>query len=97
MWGGGGAAPRILNSAPDGGEWSASIPDRLTAGEEASSMHWTGGWLLPRVGLDAVSKRKISCLCSRRESNPRSSNSCPNHYTGALNKRKRCELLVLRH
>jgi hypothetical protein len=30
--------------------------------------HWTGGWVGPRVRLEAVRKTKISCFC--RESNP---------------------------
>jgi hypothetical protein len=49
MWGKGGIAPpTFLISALDGGEWSASHPDRFTLGE------WIGGWVNPRTGLDAV-------------------------------------------
>jgi hypothetical protein len=38
----------------DGGEWSASCPCCFTP-----STHWIGGWVGPRVSLDAVEKRKI--------------------------------------
>jgi hypothetical protein len=30
--------------------------------------HWIGGWVSPKAGLDAVSKRKIPSIC--RDSNP---------------------------
>jgi hypothetical protein len=58
-----------LTSVLDGGEWSASRPDRFTLREEALSAHWIVGWVGPRSGLDAVTKRKF--LSPRRESNPR--------------------------
>jgi hypothetical protein len=58
-----------LNSALDGGEWSASGPGRFTPRERAPGNHWIGGCVGPRAVLDAVVKRKISI--SRRESNPR--------------------------
>jgi hypothetical protein len=62
-----GIAAPFLTSALDGGEWLASRPGRFTPGERAPNKHWTGGWVGPRVGLDAVEKRKIyHCL----ESNP---------------------------
>jgi hypothetical protein len=51
--GNGGIAPPFLTSALDGCEWSASGP-----GEIAPGTHWIGGWVGPRVGLDAVEKRK---------------------------------------
>jgi hypothetical protein len=59
----------FLTSALDGGEWSDSRPVRFTSRERASGTHWIGGWVDPRVGLDAVVKRKIPS--SHRESNPR--------------------------
>jgi hypothetical protein len=40
----------ILNLALCGGEWP---------GERAPGTHWMGGWVGPRVGLDAAEKRKI--------------------------------------
>jgi hypothetical protein len=59
--GSGGIAPRILNLGTrwSGGEWSASLPDRFTPRERAPGTHWIGGWVGPRVVLDAVVKRKI--------------------------------------
>jgi hypothetical protein len=46
----------FLTSALDGDEWSASRPWRFTLRETALSPHWIGGWVDPRVGLDAVVK-----------------------------------------
>jgi len=57
-----------LNSALDGGEWSASRPGRFAPREKAPGTHWIGGWVGPSVVLDAVVKRKIPR--PRRESNP---------------------------
>jgi hypothetical protein len=67
-WGSGGIAPRILDSALDGGEWSASRPGRFTPMGRAPGTHWIGGWVGPRAGLDAVVKRKIPSPC--QDSNP---------------------------
>jgi hypothetical protein len=44
----------FLTSALDGGKWSASRPGRFTPGTQ-----WIRGWVGPRIGLDAVAKRKI--------------------------------------
>jgi hypothetical protein len=52
-------APPFLTSALDGGEWSASRPDRFTSEERDPGTHWIGGWEGLRAGLDAVKKRKI--------------------------------------
>jgi len=41
------------------GEWSALRPGRFIRGETVPSTHWTGGWLNPRAGLDAVAKGKF--------------------------------------
>jgi hypothetical protein len=57
-----------LNSAIDGGEWSASRPGRFTPRERATDTHFIGGWVGPTTGLDMVWRRKIPSL--RRESNP---------------------------
>jgi hypothetical protein len=49
-----------LSLALDGGEWSASRPDRFTPQRKNPGTHWIGGWVGPRAGLDVVSKRKKS-------------------------------------
>jgi hypothetical protein len=46
-----------LTSALAGGEWSASRPGRYTLG-----IHWIGGWVGSRTGLDAAEKRKFLIL-----------------------------------
>jgi len=46
-------------TALDGGEWSASCPGRFTPRERAPGTHWIGGWVGPRLCLDAVVRRKI--------------------------------------
>jgi hypothetical protein len=46
----------FLTSALDGDEWSASLPGCLIPRERAPSSHWIGGWVFPRVSLDAVAK-----------------------------------------
>jgi hypothetical protein len=66
-WGSGGIAPRILTSALDGVEWSASRPDRFAPRERAHGTYWLGGWMGPGAGLDTVVKRKIPSPC--RDSN----------------------------
>jgi hypothetical protein len=58
----------FLKLALDGGEWSASCPGWFTPMERASSTHWIGGWVGPRVSLDMVVKRKIPSQC--QDSNP---------------------------
>jgi hypothetical protein len=56
-YGGGGTVPPFLTLALVGGEWSASRPGSFTPGT-----HWLGGWVGPRVGLDAVKKKKSLVL-----------------------------------
>jgi hypothetical protein len=46
----------FLSSAPAGGESSDSLPGRFTPGERAPGIHWIGGWVGPRAGLDDVEK-----------------------------------------
>jgi hypothetical protein len=48
-----------LTSALDGGECSASRPGRFTPRESVPITHRIGGWVVPRIVLDAVMKRKI--------------------------------------
>jgi len=50
----------FLTSALDGGECQVSRPGRFTPTERAPGTLWIGGWVGPRVILDAVVKRKIS-------------------------------------
>jgi hypothetical protein len=47
-WGSGGIAPRILNSALDGGGCSASEPGRFTPRESARRVYCIGGWVGPQ-------------------------------------------------
>jgi hypothetical protein len=51
-----GGATSVLN----GVEWSASLPDPLNPREIITATHWVGGWVGPRVDLEAEGKRKIS-------------------------------------
>jgi hypothetical protein len=57
----------FLTLAIDWAEWATLRSDRFISGEEAPGTHWTGGWVGPRVGQDAVAKIQISIPC--RESN----------------------------
>jgi hypothetical protein len=52
----------FLTSALLGDEWSASRPGRFTPEERAPGIHWIGGWVCPRAGLDDVEKRKFLTL-----------------------------------
>jgi hypothetical protein len=54
--------------ALDGDVSSVSRPGLYTTGRRAPVIHCVGGWVGPRADLDAVAKRKISCLL--REFNP---------------------------
>jgi hypothetical protein len=49
----------FLTSAAGGGEWSASFSGRFSPGESAPGIHWIGGSVGPRTGLDDVERRKI--------------------------------------
>jgi hypothetical protein len=42
----------FFTSALVGGEWSASLPDRFTPEVRNLSIHWIGGWMSNRDGLD---------------------------------------------
>jgi hypothetical protein len=52
----------FLTSELVGSEWSASRSGRFTPLEKTLSTHWIGTWVGPRVGLDAVEKRKFLTL-----------------------------------
>jgi hypothetical protein len=60
-----------LTSAPVGGEWSTSRPDRFTTRERAPGTHWIGGWVDLRAGLDEL--EKILDPTGTRTPTPRSS------------------------
>jgi hypothetical protein len=48
----------------DGGEWSASRPDRaLPLGKGPPNTHCTGGWVGPNASLDTEARGETSCLC----------------------------------
>jgi hypothetical protein len=42
----------FLTSTLDEGEWSASRPGRFIPRERVPRIHWIGGWVGPRAGLD---------------------------------------------
>jgi hypothetical protein len=63
----------VLTSALVGGEWSASRPCRFTPRERAPGIHWIGGWVDRRAGLDDVEKRKFLTLPGLELRPPRSS------------------------
>jgi hypothetical protein len=65
----------FLASALDGGEWSASHSGHFTSRERVPGTHRIGVWVSPRVGLEAVVKRKIPSLCW--DSNPQESYKAP--------------------
>jgi hypothetical protein len=44
-WGNGSIAPHILDLSVDGGEWSASCPDRFIPRKRAHDTHWIGDWV----------------------------------------------------
>jgi hypothetical protein len=67
-WGNGGIVPRILDLGTTKSEWSASRAGRFTPRERVPDTRWTGGWVDPRAGLEAVVRTSPS---SRREWNPR--------------------------
>jgi hypothetical protein len=54
-------APRMLNAALKGGEWSISPAGRLVAAKFTSNprSHWIGCWVSPRVYLDCATYNKF--------------------------------------
>jgi len=54
----------FLTPALDEGEWSASLPGQFAPRVRIPGTHRTGGWMGPRVGLDAVARRKKSHHCT---------------------------------
>jgi hypothetical protein len=81
--GSGGIAPLSLTSAPNETAWSATRPCRFVP-----RGHWIGGWVGPRVGLEAVETRELS-YC--RKSNP----GCPARKDGIYDLMPGDKLLIL--
>jgi hypothetical protein len=73
-----GTAPPFLTSALDWRQSSASRLFRFTTEKRAPETHLTRGSVDPRASLDAVRRRKISCIC--QESYPGNSTSSPCLY-----------------
>jgi hypothetical protein len=67
-WGSGGIVPRSLGL---GTRWerSASRPGRFTSRERTPGIHWIGGWVGPRAGLDAGASRKFPAPTGTRTPN----------------------------
>jgi hypothetical protein len=73
-------------SALDGGEWLSSPLSRFTPGERAPDIHWIGGWVCPRAGLEDVEMWKISCPCLvSNPTRPAHSRHCTDWAIPALN------------
>ena len=59
----GGEGELHSTSALDEGEWSAYRLDRLTPRYVNPSIHYLGGWVDPRTGMDNSEMRKIPFTC----------------------------------
>jgi hypothetical protein len=68
-WGSGGIVPHIIDLGTGWSEWLGSRPGRFTPREGAPRTYCIGGCVGPRVGLEAVVRRKIPS--PYRKSNPR--------------------------
>jgi hypothetical protein len=67
IWGSGVRAPSFLTLVLDWSKWLASRPCYFIPKERAPGSHWIGGWVGPRLGLDAAETRtKLHC----QDSNP---------------------------
>jgi hypothetical protein len=55
-------APSFLTLTLDGGGWLVLLP-----GETTPSNLWLGGWVGPRVGLNAMKKRKVLPLLGKEQ------------------------------
>jgi hypothetical protein len=58
----------FLKSALHGDKWSTSCSGGFTPGERVPGTHWIGGWVGPRIGRNAVAKRKNPFTVYCRES-----------------------------
>jgi len=68
-WGSGGAVHAFLTWTLDRGKWSASHSGCFITRVRIRGIYWTGVWVCPKVGLDAVEKRKNLIIAPRRELN----------------------------
>jgi hypothetical protein len=74
----GGIAPTFLTLTLDGGDRSASRPDRLIPGEIFPGTLCIGGWVEPRTSLDAVEKK---IFLAPTENRPLAVQPVGRHYT----------------
>jgi hypothetical protein len=65
-WESGGIAPSFLISALDGREWLVSRPCLFNSEEGAPGIHWIGGCMGPRDGLDTWKGQKSLSLAGNR-------------------------------
>jgi hypothetical protein len=52
--GSGDIAQAFSTAVLEGDEWSVSYRDSFNRRERTPGIHWIGGWMSPRAGLDAV-------------------------------------------
>jgi hypothetical protein len=71
----------FTTSALDGVSGQRYAPAALDAGERTPRIHYTGGWVGPRAGLDTEVKGKILCLCRGRNLGRPVVESVARHYT----------------
>jgi hypothetical protein len=98
----GGIAPPFLTSALHGGEWSASRFCRFNHRGRALGTYSIGGWVSPRVCLEAVEKRNKSLALSgnrtpiARPSSPLSSASgSKNRLRRQIYRQNYCKVPIL--
>jgi hypothetical protein len=54
--------PQIFDLGIVGGEWLTSRPGRFTPWERTPGIHWIGGWVHLRSGLDDLEEEKFLTL-----------------------------------
>jgi hypothetical protein len=84
--GSGGIAQKLLTSALDGGECSASRPGSFIPREKSQFTHCIGGWMGPREGVDAEVAIKFLALAGNRPPIPRTSSLYPVAITTELSR-----------
>jgi hypothetical protein len=76
----------FLTSSLDACVWSASRPITLLPGKEPPSIHWIGGWVGPRAGLDAVWREKFPAPAWTQTSDNPTRSSALYHWATELNR-----------